>query len=317
MKLDKKKITFAVVIGAVMIFIIAYSILTFGSNATKEDKLLQPLVPALETAKDDYSSRLEAVDALKEVRETNAPSIYDEKYLDSMGVFDPDLVEKQKMRLVDSIYNNSRINYTTGTFRNRNPLGDSVVNAITNRKNIDVLTAPSSTPDVDIETREMALEQQLFFASDPLPDSVDESAPGIQVIVDTRAIIKVNDRLEMRTQKDITIKGYFIPRNTVLFGIVSFKPNRVLLKIEHIKNIPVAFKAYDLRDNLEGIYIKNSFREELRQQILGDVMDDVNVPGIPQVRGVKKIFQRSNRQVKVTVNTNYKLTLKVDTQQQK
>ena len=77
----------------------------------------------------------------------------------------------------------------------------------------------------------------------------------------------------------------------------------------------IASIANDYRDNLEGIYIKNSFREELRQQVLGDVIDDINVPGIPQVSGVKKFFQRSNRQVKVTVNNNYVLTLKVDTRQ--
>ena len=161
----------------------------------------------------------------------------------------------------------------------------------------------------------MALEQQLFFASNPLPKKVDDSTPTLNVIVDRKEVLRVNDRIEMRTQHDVTIEGYFIPRNTQLFGIVSFKPNRVLLEIENIKNIPFAFKAYDYRDNLEGIYIKNSFREELRQQVLGDVIDDINVPGIPQVSGVKKIFQRSNRQVKVTVNNNYVLTLKVDTRQ--
>ena len=96
MKIDKKKITFAVVIGAVVIFIVAYSILTFGGDKDEQDELLQPLVPTLETVKDDYTSRLDAVDDLKEIRETNAPSIYDEKYLDSTGVYDPDFIEKEK-----------------------------------------------------------------------------------------------------------------------------------------------------------------------------------------------------------------------------
>ena len=111
------------------------------------------------------------------------------------------------------------------------------------------------------------------------------------------------------------IEGVSIPKNTIIFGIVGFKPNRVLLQIENIDNVPLSFKAYDFSDRLEGIYIKNSFREELRQQVLGDVVDDINVPGVPQVTGIKRLFQRSNRQVKVTVNNNYKLILKVDTRQ--
>ena len=313
MKIDKKKITFAVVIGAVVIFIVAYSILTFGGDKDEQDELLQPLVPTLETVKDDYTSRLDAVDDLKEVRETNAPSIYDEKYLDSTGVYDPDFMEKEKIRLVDSIYTNSQIDYSTGTYKKPNLVKENVISTVTEKEKENQKKEEAEA--LRIEAKEMALEQQLFFASNPLPKKVDDSTPTLNVIVDRKEVLRVNDRIEMRTQHDVTIEGYFIPRNTQLFGIVSFKPNRVLLEIENIKNIPFAFKAYDYRDNLEGIYIKNSFREELRQQVLGDVIDDINVPGIPQVSGVKKIFQRSNRQVKVTVNNNYILTLKVDTRQ--
>ena len=89
MKLDKKKITFIAVIGAVVIFIITYSILAFGEDDSQKDELQQTQIPVLENPIDDYTSRLDAVDDLKEVRQTNAPSIYDEKYLDSTGVFDP------------------------------------------------------------------------------------------------------------------------------------------------------------------------------------------------------------------------------------
>eukprot|EP00521_Asterionellopsis_glacialis_P020715 CAMPEP_0195311748 /NCGR_PEP_ID=MMETSP0708-20121125/805_1 /TAXON_ID=33640 /ORGANISM="Asterionellopsis glacialis, Strain CCMP134" /LENGTH=313 /DNA_ID=CAMNT_0040376251 /DNA_START=986 /DNA_END=1927 /DNA_ORIENTATION=- len=313
MKIDKKKITFAVVIGAVVIFIVTYSLLTFGGDKDEQDELLQPLVPTLETVKDDYTSRLDAVDDLKEVRETNAPSIYDEKYLDSTGVYDPDFMEKKKIRLVDSIYTNSQIDYSTGTYKKPNLVKENVISTVTEKEKENQKKEEAEA--LRIEAKEMALEQQLFFASNPLPNAVDDSTPSVNVIVDRKEVLRVNDRIEMRTQHNVTIEGYFIPRNTRLFGIVSFKPNRVLLEIENIKNIPFAFKAYDYRDNLEGIYIKNSFREELRQQVLGDVIDDINVPGIPQVSGVKKIFQRSNRQVKVTVNNNYVLTLKVDTRQ--
>lgn len=313
MKIDKKKITFAVVIGAVVIFIVTYSILTFGGDKDEQNELSQPLVPTLETVKDDYTSRLDAVDDLKEVRETNAPSIYDEKYLDSTGVYDPDFMEKEKIRLVDSIYTNSQIDYSTGTYKKPNPVKENVISTVTEKEKEN--QEKEEAEALQIEAKEMALEQQLFFASNPLPNGADDSTPTLNAIVDKKKVLRVNDRLEMRTQHDVTIEGYFIPRNTLLFGIVSFKSNRVLLEIENIKNIPFAFKAYDYRDNLEGIYIKNSFREELRQQVLGDVIDDINVPGIPQVSGVKKIFQRSNRQVKVTVNNNYVLTLKVDTRQ--
>lgn len=308
MKIDKKKITFAVVIGAVLIFIIAYSILEFGGDDTREQQLSQPQVPTLETIEEDYNSRLEAVDNLKEVRETNAPSIYDEKYLDSAGVFDPNFIEKEKMRLVDSIYTNGRINYSKGKYRNPNLVRDSVVNVISKKQLVN--NKKSSKPPV-ISTKEMGLEQQLFFASNPLPLQKFEGTISVKAIIDTKQVVKVNDRIEIRTQSAVTIDGNYFPKNTILYGIVSFKPNRVLLKIENIGTTPFEFQAFDYRDGLEGIYIKNSFQEELRQQVIGDVIDDIDIPGIPQVRGIKKIFQRSNRNVKVTVNNNYKLVLKL------
>ncbi|WP_136468001.1 conjugative transposon protein TraM [Flagellimonas onchidii] len=319
MKIDKKKTTFAVVIGAVLIFIIAYSVMTFGDNDSPEDELLQPLVPTLEAGQEQYSSRLDAVNDLKEIRQTNAPSIYDEKLLDSTGLFDPDLIEKEKARLVDSIYNNGKINYSIGEYRNN--VKDSIVNAITQKqkkqKEVKDIALKEQKPIVELEikTKEIGLQQQLFFASNPLPDTKTESPLNIRVTTDIKKVIKANDRLEMRTLDDVVIGDKFIPKNTPLFGIVSFKPNRVLLKIENIDGHPVSFKACDIRDGLDGIYIENSFREELKRQLVGDAIDDINVPGVPQVRGIKKIFQRSNRLVKSTVYKNYKLILKVDNRQ--
>ncbi len=312
MGIDKKKITFAVVIAAVLIFIIAYSLLTFGGNDAEQQKLVQPLVPTLEPVRDDYTSRLDAVDDLRDERETNAPSIYNEKLLDSTGMFDPDLIEKEKMRMVDSIYNSGRIDYSTGTYRNPDPVRDNIVNPITKEHAVKKDTGIVSP---GISVKEMDLGQQLFFASDPLPSAITEEAPIIKVIIDKKQVIKTNDRLEMRTQKACIVNGGSIPKNTIIFGIVSFRPNRVLLKIENINHRPFLLKAYDQRDGLEGIYIKNSFRAEATREIVDDAIDGINVPGVPRIKGFKKIFQRSNAQVKVTVNTNYELILKVDDRQ--
>ena len=73
---------------------------------------------------------------------------------------------------------------------------------------------------------------------------------------------------------------------------------------------PFQLSAYDVADGLEGIYIKNSFREDTSREVLNDVVEDVNIPGVPQVRGIKRVFQRNNRNVKVTVRNQYKVLLK-------
>ena len=41
------------------------------------------------------------------------------------------------------------------------------------------------------------------------------------------------------------------------------------------------------------------------------MLGDINIAGVPQVSGIKKVFQRSNKSVKVAVSNNYRLLLKV------
>ena len=83
-----------------------------------------------------------------------------------------------------------------------------------------------------------------------------------------------------------------------------------MIHITNINHQEVSLKAFDLQDGNEGIYVENSFQAEASQEVLGDMVDDINIAGVPQVSGVKRIFQRNNRNVKVTITDNYKLILK-------
>lgn len=129
--------------------------------------------------------------------------------------------------------------------------------------------------------------------------------------MDGNQTVKTNYRLQMRLLKDATVYGQHYPKNTPIYGFVSFKPNRTIIDIENINHRPVKLKAYDLQDGSEGIYIENSFRAEVTNQVIGDMVDDINIVGVPQVSGFKKIFQRNHRSAKVTITDNYKLILKV------
>jgi len=41
------------------------------------------------------------------------------------------------------------------------------------------------------------------------------------------------------------------------------------------------------------------------------MVDDINITGVPQVSGFKKIFQRNHKNVKVTITDNYTLILRM------
>jgi len=306
MKIEKNKIVFGAVLGVVVIFLISYSILVMSGDDIERDNLKQTLVPELKQEQEDYSSKLDAINDLKKVRETNAPSIYDEKLLDSLGFYDPDLLSKDKQRLVDSIYSSGKIDYAERSYRNRSPQQEEAITQA-------IVDTTSTKAGNDIQVKEIGLGHQLFFASDPqkkIESSISNTDVVIQVAVDGNQIVKGDYRLRMRLTEDALVNNRIIPKNTPVFGFISFKSNRAMIEIKTIDHQPISLKAYDLEDGSEGIYIENSFRAEAQREVLEDLVDDINISGVPQVSGIQKIFQRSNRKVKVMVVNNYKLILK-------
>ncbi len=304
MKIEKNKIVFGSVLAVVVIFIIAYSVSVMSGDNNDAESLTQTAVPDLDENQKEYKTKLEAIDALKEVRETNAPSIYDEKNLDSLGFYDPDFMDKEKVRIVDSIYKQNKINYTESKY------------VVPERYRRNPKVEEDSIPTKKEETialKELGLEHQLFFASDPMTNpkiGIANTDANIFVEVDGNQVVKTNYRLRMRLLKDALINGVKVPKNTPVFGFISFKPNRALIEIENINHRPVKLKAFDLQDGSEGIYVENSFRADATREVVDDIVGDINISGVPQVSGIQKIFRKNQRTVKVTVTNNYKLILK-------
>ena len=306
MKVEKNKIVFGLVILCVILFIGSYAVLMFGDDEEPAIENNQIPVPELEQGQKEYESKLEALDDLKEVRETNAPSIYDERLLDSTGVYDPDFLDKEKMRIIDSIYKEGHITYSD---RSAGQVKKNTKSLSTKKDTIVKTVGIENT----ISTKELGLEHQLFFASRPMENKTNDlqkTDEFIYVQVDGTQTVRNDFRLKMRLTQEAIINDTLFPRNTPIYGFVSFKPNRTIIEITNINHMLVKLKAFDLRDGSEGIYIENSFRAEARKEVVGDIVDDVNIAGVPQVSGIKRIFQRNNRTVKVTVMDNYRLILK-------
>ena len=311
MKIEKNKIVFAAVLAVIFIFLISYSFMVLGDDESKNENLEQTLVPDLEENQKEYDSKLDAINDLKEVRENNAPSIYDEKLIDSLGYYDPDLPKREKERIVDSIYSAGRIQYSEKKYQN---FGQKK----TTLKIIPKIDSLDIQREQKIQAKELGLEHQLFFAASP--KSIEISNVGttdktIYAVVDGDQTVKANSRLRMRLTKAATINNKKMPKNTFVFGFVRFQPNRVLIQIENISHNPSKLKAFDLQDGSEGIYIENNFRAEATNEVLDDIIGDINIPSVPQVGGITKILKRNNRNVKVTVLNNYSLILKADNHQ--
>lgn len=306
MKIEKNKIVFASVLAVVVIFLVSYTLVVMGGDNHENKNLKETSVPELKEDPIEYDSKLDAINNLREMREVNIPRVYDQKMIDRQGYYDPDLPSLQKQRIIDSIYDAGKIQYSERRYQN-----------FTQKKTTQKIVPETDTVQTKraekIKAKELGLEHQLFFASNP--DETDRPKAGvtdpmIYAVVDGGQVVKKNSRLRMRLSKEARINGNLLPKNTIVYGFIRFQPNRVLITIENISNHPIQLMAFDYQDKSEGIYIENHFRAKVSTEISGDMVEDINIAGIPQLSGFKRIFQRNNRKQKATVLDNYKLILK-------
>lgn len=301
MKIAKKKLVFLGIVIVILIFIIIYGWMAFGETAENGNQLEQTTVPVLEDNQKEYKTRMEAVDNLKEKKPSNAPSMYAEDFIDNEGNYDPYLPEKDKMKLMDSIL-------ASGP-----DLDDYGLNIIqdTSEKTID-----SMLPDLSvlkaIELASIGNGHTGFFSDVPSVNKVSiiPVNTAIYAMVNGDQVVRKNERLELRLAQDVSVAGDTLQKNTILYADCNFKSNRLLLTIFPIGKLKTSLKAFDISDGQQGIYIENSFRSQATTEVLDDVIQDINISGVPQVSGLKGIFQRNNRSVKVKVLNQYQLILK-------
>jgi len=298
MKLEKNKIVFIGFILAIAGFILLYTI-SLGKER-EEPELKQPKLPELKDMPKEYGSKLEAVDAIKEQRETSKPSLYGENLIDSVGNYDPLLREKERQRMVDAIYREGRIDYGKGTYRKSKD--------VSNEMETISQVKPDPASKQEPEPIDFSKAHQTFF--DHVRNDPDSKPPIAVAMVNGQQTVRSKNRLELRLNEAVDLNGRYFDRNTLLYGFVSFRANRVFVTIDHIGHHSINLKAYDLLDGGEGIYVKNSYRDEATREVLDDAIQDVNLPGVPQVSGIKQVFRRSNRAVKVTIHDQYQLILK-------
>lgn len=300
MRIDRKKIVFVTIVAMLLTFIVGYYYWIRENAPAEEIPLEQPEVPVVENTTKEFDSRLEAVDAIEEPRKIHTPSLYEEKHMDSLGNADLES-DAARQRIVDSIYQQGRITYGQENREDNHMTSESV------QKEFNVGPAKSAKPsNEDLNFQAM---HQTFYNSGLKGVSPISKNDVFVAAVNGQQTVGTRERLELRLLEDVKIGQLVVPKHTLLYGFVSFKTHRVFLDITRINQHPIVLKAYDYQDGREGIYIKNSYRQEARQEVMEDIAGEVNVPGFPQIQGIKQVFRRSNRAVKVTIYDQYLIYL--------
>ncbi|MBO0341497.1 conjugative transposon protein TraM [Flagellimonas profundi] len=302
MKAQKNKIVFVLVMVCVVLFLTIYGIMTFGKDKEPELDPERIPIPDLEEKQVEYDSKLRALEALKEERELTAPPIYPDHMIDDKGYFNPDYMEYEKQRVIDSVYASSAFS----TNREESPEPMEVIERKTSHD--DILEALEPEPVSAPTAADLSLSHQLFYASSPLDPALDHLE--IKAYVDGDQTLRDGQRLDLRLSESVDLDGIKVPRGTRLFGFVKIRPNRVLVELTISGELPLKLKAHDAQDGREGIYVRNRLKGEVLDRTLDEGLDEINVPGLPRLNGIKRIFQRDHRAVKVKITDHYQFLLK-------
>lgn len=238
MKTEKNKIIFFLVLVTVLLFLGGYYAMTFGDGEENKVDKGQIPVPELVDEQKQYGSKLEALDAIKEEREKTAPSLYPEHMVDEKGYFNPEYMEYEKQRIIDSIYLEGEQRYSAKQHRHigrESPETEAI--AEMERDTLDEILEK----EIEVDAKERALEHQLFFASYPTENAdlqMKTTDTIILVYVDGTQTVRKDYRLKMRLTENAIIDGRKYPRNTPIYGFVSFKPNRAMVAITNIRHRP-------------------------------------------------------------------------------
>lgn len=210
-------------------------------------------------------------------------------------------MEYEKHRIIDSVYQSKRFVDVPQLQIEETPVSKDS-EPVKEKEKTEELKKP-------ISTQELALNHQLFFASKPIL-SKDVGDMKLLAYVDGDQTLREGHRLAMRLEADVEINGRTFARGTRVYGFVKIRPNRVTVEIDRVDNFHMKLQVHDLQDGQAGIYVENHLKGEIVQTSMDETLGGVNFPGLPQLGGIKRIFQRDRRAIKVEVSNKYQIMLK-------
>ena len=181
----------------------------------------------------------------------------------------------------------------------------------------DEETKPAPTPTAVPPKEQVKSQGRRFFSSSAKRNNTDNA---IAAVVHGDQTVKVGSTLKMHLLQDMTINGTVIPKNSFIYGTVSFTGERMTVKVSSVRLsnsiYPVNLDVYD-RDGILGIYVPGNINAEAKGDMTEAGITEVNPTGVGFIgsatRAVisagKSVISKKVRTQKATVRTNYKIYL--------
>lgn len=188
-------------------------------------------------------------------------------------------------------------------------------------------TEPQNANEQEVKNTDIVVGKQKNKGFYGLTENDIDFKPDIRALVHGEyKNIKTGAIVKFRIIDEFTINGINIPKNTFLFGQLSFRSGRAMINIENIQynNMIIPFRAsiYD-QDGFEGLYTPDNMTDEAKRKMANDVIASTNLNvsgGIPFVTGatnavtsaIKSISQSSVRDKKLSISSNYQVNIRYE-----
>lgn len=319
---EKKKIVF-IVLGLLLILIATISYLKKDKKSDKDPFVsVNTEIPAIE-GNDVFKKKSDAYDQAKKDSLFKARNKSNANFdLYSFGGENdaPTKMNKQESNdmdfRIDSVLNANRMTY--------DEKGGKPKKKYTSSKNYSTpkTTRASSTVASNDQSNEDVQNQfNTLFNKRKKESGTKTSHIQNSNRIEVKAVINGNQevanggRVEMRLLEPFQHNGMLFEKNTIFYGIASFKKNRVGVKISTIKHNQVDFLTYDEEDGMLGIHTKY-------QNILGEVKDkssDEAIEGSGETssgiaNGIKNILKsrKKKEDIKIPLLNNTTIRLKMN-----
>lgn len=161
-----------------------------------------------------------------------------------------------------------------------------------------------------------------FFSLD---DMADSSSGDIKAVIHgDHNNLTSGSMVKMRILDETVIDGVRIPKNTFVYGKLTFKSGRGMINIQNInyRNKILKFNGsiYD-QDGFEGIYIPDNIIDETQRKAASDAVGGVDIKVGSKAKAInsavsavgnaiKSAVKGSIKESKISISSNYVITIK-------
>ncbi len=266
---DKEKILIFSIPGVIALFLVIYAISIFGDDdETTQRQVANLSVPNadLEQQKKQYESKLEAYSDTQK-KESQVEINFENPFASAQTEEDPEQTRPDEnydslLQVIEKLKAGEK---TRMIRANRGPAG---------------IQKPGPEPEpVKKEVRRHVKTNPVRSGKKKNPPEPDNTTEPLYAIVPEDQEVRNGQRLTFRTTKAGIINGQKIPVNTTLFGITTFRNERVLVTITTIRVagtwIHKTLSVYDEFDGMEGIYVPGSVNQEISKDVAREGIDNV------------------------------------------